>query len=145
MYAAVLESNKPTVLSLVNNAPDSVEEEVLKAVRYAMKDVISITDLLERLEQFNDFGCYMKIKEAFIRLQKSDITQFAMNVRDDSYPCLLDVWAGSEWRPDEEDTDDHTWFVLGECFCCTEEEEKITEAEFYARLDGGLDLFVSKH
>ncbi|EGU3395820.1 hypothetical protein H3J60_004548 [Salmonella enterica] len=143
-YAAVKASSKQDIIELMDCAPPAVDKALIQSVKMELDKIIPVPVLMERIEQFSQFSCYAPLKTAFQTLQARGITQFAMRGIPDDYPCLLDVWAGSEWRPDQS-SEEETWFVLGECFGGTETLPAITEHEYYSRLGDALDLFVTKH
>lgn len=143
-FTAVRNSSKADIVSLLETAPYLMDQKLIMSVRAEVDKIIPVPLLLERLEDFRDFTCYSRLRAAFLALLSRGITQFAMPVIDDEFPCLLDVWAGSEWRPDTS-PDDDTWFVLGECFSLTGEGQTITEEEFFKRLGCGKEFFMKTH
>lgn len=144
-YAAVKASSKEDILSLIDSAPPVVDQALILSVKMELDKIIPVPILLESLEPYSQLRCYLRLKAAFETLQNSGISQFSMPVICDDYPCLLDVWAGSEWRPDQSSDDEETWFVLGECFGGTKTPPAITEDEYYSRLGDALDSFVKIH
>lgn len=144
-FSAVKFSDKKSIIALMNCAPPAVDKALILSVKMELDKIIPVSELIERIEQFRQFSCYLPLKKAFQTLQERGITQFSMRVIPDDYPCLLDVWAGSDWRPDQTSDEEGTWFVLGECFAGTEESPMITEEEYLSRLGSGLELFFTIH
>lgn len=116
LYEAIKSSDTDKVFTLVNSAPKKVDSSVLIDMKKELVKIVPVSVLLERIEEFNTVDCYQKIKAAFEILERRNIHQFTITGINDDYPCLLDVWAGSNWRPEETDSDNQTFFVLGECF-----------------------------
>lgn len=116
LYKAIKHSDTTKLISLINSAPKKVNDSVLIDMKKKLSKIIPIEILLNRIEEFEGLNCYVRIKKSFDTLKDRGILQFSMPVISEDFPCQLDVWAGSDWRPEESDQDDQTFFVLGECF-----------------------------
>jgi len=116
LYEAIKSSDTDKAFTLINSAPKIVDSSVIIDIKKELVKIVPVSVLLERIEEFNTVDCYERIKLAFKILERRNIHQFTMTGINDNYPHLLDVWAGSNWRPEKSNQDDQTFFVLGECF-----------------------------
>lgn len=116
LYEAIKYSDTDKIFTLINSAPKVIDSSILIDMKNELSNIVPVSVLLERIEDFKYTKHYKKIKKIFESLNSKGIKQFTMKGIDDDFPSLLDEYAGSDWRTKNPEEEDKLFFVLGECF-----------------------------
>ena len=98
LYEAIKYSDTDKIFTLINSAPKVIDSSILIDMKNELSNIVPVSVLLERIEDFKYTKHYKKIKKIFESSNCKGIKQFTMKGIDDDFPSLLDEYAGSDWR-----------------------------------------------